>query len=327
MRRGLPALLALTLWIGAAPGAQGEPKPEAVLRAEGSLSGMRLNKAQTMLAFTDHAGQSLRIMDLKTQEIVEVTPYTVGNAFFWSPDGNRLFYRALVRDSNAITSEFGAYDTKNNKDAILDTFNGSSGFLTFDPRDYSVLMMNEKGIVNRRLDFPGERFSRYQQRQKVNEGRFVVTQRAVLWLTDLGLTLSTLKDDDSGIESFDVSPDGRTIAWATNQDRIYISKLGEEPKVIGRGRDPRWHPYKALLLYSGARMVGSKAYDYDIRITDLEGRGRYLTHTPAEAERWPQWWGDSAVIYTKPGSTDLWRLPYKEAPIAQTSPRETTKQQ
>lgn len=298
------------------------PKPEAILRTEGPMVGMRLNKNHTQMAFTDQRGQSLRIMDLETQDVTEVTPHRVGEAFFWSPDGHRLFYRELIRDKKAVTSEIKAYDTSLNTTAAIDSLNGFSGFLTLDPRDYSVYIMHEKGIMSKRLDFPGERFARWQKRAKIEQGRFVATQKSILWLSDLGLTLNALPDDKSGVESFDISPDGKVIAWATQSARIYISSQGEPPKLLGRGRDPRWHPFRSLLLYSGARMLGSKAYDYDIRISDVNGEGRFLTHTPDQAERWPQWWGDGNIIFTAEGSTDLWKMSYN-ADAARTAEAQT----
>ena len=308
----LSVLVSTSVW------AQAEPK--AILRIEGPFVGMRLNPAHTLMAFTDQRGQSLRILDLKSQEIVEVTPHRVGGAYFWSPDGNRLFYRALIRDGNRITTEIKAYDTYLNQTAAIDTLPGSSGFLTMDPRDYTVYMMHEKGILTRRLDFPGERFSRWQKRQKVDAGRFVATQKSVLWLSDLGLTLTALPDDGTGVDSFDISPDGNSIAWATTSAKIYVSVRGETPKLLARGKDPRWHPFKTLLLYAGAHRIGDKPYDYDIRISDLNGNGHYLTSTASQSERWPQWWGDGSVIFTAEGSTDLWQIPYHEAVVARGAP-------
>lgn len=301
---------------------------EAILRTEGPLVDIRVNQDKTSMAFTDQRGQSLRILNLNTQEIVEVTPHRVGASFFWSPDNSRLFFRELINEKKKITSTLKAYDTLLQKTVTLDKHDGSTGYLTLDPRDYSFYMMHEKGITSRRLDFPGERFARWQQRAKraIDKGRFVATQKSILWLSDLGLTMVNLEDDGSGVESFDISPDGSTIAWATKKAQIYTSHLGELPKNIGPGRDPRWHEARALLLYSAGRMVGTSVYDYDIKITDLKGNGRYLTSTPDIKERWPQWWREGHLIYTREGSTDLWRLPYRDNPeMTAESENETSK--
>jgi dipeptidyl aminopeptidase/acylaminoacyl peptidase len=290
--------------------------PEAILRTEGPLAAMRLNSDKTLMAFVDDRGQSLRIMDLNTQDIYEVTPHRVGTAFFWTPDGKRLFYRELVRDGQAAMSAVKAYDTVRQSSVDLDQFAGSSGSLTLDPRDFTYYMMHEKGIASRRLDFPGERFARWQQRAKksIALGRYIATQKSILWLSDLGLTLNALKDDSTGIESFDISPDGTTIAWATLGHQIYISHLGETPNLLGYGRDPRWHESRPLLLYAAGRVMGTQVYDYDIRISDRKGRGRFVTHSPDVKERWPQWWSESEILFTREGSTDLWKLRFRDTP-------------
>jgi Tol biopolymer transport system component len=326
MDRIAKPLLTATILFLASP-AMSQGKPEAILRTEGPMVGIRLNKKHTQMAFTDQKGQSLRIMDLATQEITEVTPHRVGEAFFWSPDGNRLFYRELVRDKKEISSEIRAYDTYLSSNASIDSLSGSSGYLTLDPRDYTVYVMHEKGIMSKRLNFPGERFARWQKRAKVDQGRFVATQKSVLWLSDLGLTLNALPDDGSGVESFDISPDGKVIAWATQSAHIYMSNLGETPKLLGRGKDPRWHPQKSLLLFSGAREVGSKIYDYDVRITDTNGQGRFLTNSPEQAERWPQWWDNGTIIFTADKSTDLWKMTYQQdlAKTVQAEPSDSAK--
>ncbi|RZA11246.1 MAG: hypothetical protein EOP10_33405, partial [Proteobacteria bacterium] len=80
-----------------------EPSPstigsEAVLRTEGPLVDMRLNPDKTLMAFVDQRGQSLRIMDLNTQDVYELTPHRVGSAYFWSPDGKRLASRPPIRE-------------------------------------------------------------------------------------------------------------------------------------------------------------------------------------------------------------------------------------
>ena len=294
------------------PCAWSQQKPEPVLRTEGPMVDIRLNKNRSLMAYTDQLGQSLRIMDMETQEIVEVTPHRVGPSFFWSPDGKRLFYRELIHDKKSVTSEIKAYDTFSEVNASIDTVPGSTGYLTFDPRDFTVLAMHEKGITSKRLQFPGERLARWQKRAKVELGRFVVTQKAVLWVNDMGLTLNALSDDGSGVESFDISPDGKLIAWTTRDFYVYVSEAGETPRVLGRGRDARWHSSKSLLLYSAARMVGPKAYDFDVRVSDRLGNGRYLTSTPEQAERWPQWWDDKSIIFTVQNSTDLWKQSYEK---------------
>lgn len=295
---------------------------EPILRTEGPLAHMRFNTTRTHLAFTDDRGQSLRILDLRTNEIVEVSPHRVGPGFFWSPDDVRVFYRELSRKDRVVSSEFKAYDSYLNRSVSLDSFAGSSGYPTLDPRDYTAYIVHEKGILSKRLDFPGERFGRWQGKKKTENGAWVATQKSILWLSDLGLTLKSLEDDGSGIESYDLSPDGKRMAWATRDGRIYTAIDGEGVAYLGRGRDPRWHPESTLLLYAAGRSVGPRIYDYDIRVCDPNGFGRFVTVTPERAERWPQWFEGDSVVFTIPGTTDIWRQdlrapsPETEKPVA-----------
>jgi hypothetical protein len=73
--------------------------------------------------------------------------------------------------------------------------------------------MSSNGIKTRRIYFPDERLARWQVAQRTEKGKWIVTQRGVLWVTQGGFAMRKLEDDGSPIESFDVSPDGSMIAW------------------------------------------------------------------------------------------------------------------
>lgn len=294
-----------------------ENNAEPVLRTEGPMAHMRFNRSRTLLAFTDERGQSLRVLDLKTNEIIEVSPHRIGPGYFWSPDDARLFFRELTRENNVVSSDFKAYDSYLNRTISLDKIEGSSGYPTLDPRDNTVYILHGKGILSKRLEFPGERFARWQGKKKTEGGTWVATQKSILWLSDLGLTMKSLEDDGSGIESYDLSPDGKRMAWATKGGRIYTAHTGEKVQYLGRGRDPRWHPERALLLYAAGRSIGPKIYDYDIRVCDPNGFGRFVTVTPARSERWPQWFDEDSVLFTVPGTTDIWRKTLRESAPAE----------
>jgi hypothetical protein len=214
-----------------------------------------------------------------------------------------------------VKSEFKAYDSYLNRSLSLDTIDGSSGFPTLDPRDYSAYIVHEKGILSKRLEFPGERFGKWQGKKKTEGGAWVATQKSILWLSDLGLTLKSLEDDGSGVESFDISPDGKRMAWATRNGRVYTAELGDKVVYIGRGRDPRWHPQRTLLLYAAGRSVGPRIYDYDVRVSDPNGHGRFVTITPDRSERWPQWFEADSILFTVPGTTDVWRQDLREPAV------------
>jgi hypothetical protein len=290
------------------------PEPQAVVRTEGGLNHLSLSPNKKLLAFTNDQGQSLRIMDLATQDIVEVTPHRVGAGFFWSPDGVRLFFRELIREKNAVVSELCAFDTVLNQKAVLDQLQGSTGFPVLNPYDNTLFMMHEKGILQKRLEFPGERPAKWQKQKRSVVGNWVVSQSAVLWLGELGLELRRMHDDGSGISSYALSPDGRRMAWATKAGRVYTAQDGENALYLGEGMDPAWHPFRTLLVYAAARKIGNNVYDYDLRLHNLAGASRSLTQTPDLKERWPVWLDATTLLYTGGQTTDLFRMNFSEVP-------------
>lgn len=297
------------------------PAVQAVMRTEGGMNHLSLSPNKKLLAFTNDQGQSLRIMDLGSQDVLEVTPHKVGPGFFWSPDGVRLFFRELIRENNAIVSEFSAFDTVLNQKSVLDTLKGSTGFPVLNPYDNNVFMMHEKGILQKRLEFPGERPAKWQKEKRQVIGNWVVSQSGVLWLGELGLELKKMHDDGSGISSFALSPDGRRMAWATKAGRVYAARDGTDVAFIGEGVDPSWHPFRTLLVYAAARKVGTNVYDYDLRLHNLAGSSRSLTKTPDLKERWPIWLDATTLLYTGSNTTDLLRLNFPEVPNVARNPK------
>ncbi len=280
--------------------------PRAWLRLDTMPEYPRFNRQQTKLAFLGPKGKGLRILELKSKKIIAVTDAKVGPSFTWSPDGTRLFYRELrVPKAEHIESRVFAYDTRLNKKISLATLPSSSGFLTLDPRDLRLQLVHAKGTFSRRLDFPDNRTARWQKRTEVERSRWLVTQKAVLHVSEAGFKWSTLKDDGSGIESFDIAPDGSAIAWATNSGHIYVQKNNDAPRLFAVGRDPAWHPTQPLLAFSGMRQIGGKTVDTEIRVMDFNGSGRWLTKSSG-TERWPRWLKDGqGLAYTQENTTDL----------------------
>lgn len=291
---------------------------EPVLRLEGPIAYPKLQGANRYLSFTDLDGHNLRILDLANHDIIDVTSDRVGPAYFWSPDGVRLLYRALFAKDGRIASELRAFDSKLNRSVALDQVAGLSGYPTFDPRELKIFLMHEKGILLKQLDFPGERPAAWQKIKKPYDGQWVATQRGMLWLTDRGLSMKKLLDDGSGVQSFSISPDGQRVAWATQKGMIYTAVApGAEATLLEAGRDPQWHPVKPLLAYAAARQIGGKVYDFDIKISDLKSPGRYVRATADLAERWPLWLDGETLLFTADQTTDLFRLRFAlPAPIA-----------
>jgi len=173
-------------------------------------------------------------------------------------------------------------------------------------------LMSLDGIRTKRIYFPGERLARWQVAQRNEPGKFLATQKGIIWVTQGGYAMRRLKDDAAALDSFDISPDGNWIAWATTEGHIYASHNGKTPKLIGFGRDPRWHPEKPLLVYAGARMVGNHVINYDLRVADMKGGGRFLTSTQYSDERWPQWHPKgNQILYTIAKTTDVYLLDFK----------------
>lgn len=307
------AFLALSLWLGS-HSAIGfvKPKSTPILRIEGDLHHLRQAPNGRHLAFTDRSGKNLRLLDLVSGEVFEVTKQTVGPSLFWAPDAVRLFYREMYRSDLGIESRLMVYDLKLHKNVELDRFHGLSGYLSFDPRDLRFFLMKEDGILSRTIVYPDERLAKWQRAKRKQDGRWLVTPQRVLWLNHGGLSMRDLKDDQSGIQSFDISPDGRMIAWSTIEGKIYYSEEGGEARAIAKGYDPRWHPQKPLIAYSSPKKIGFHKTHTDLKISDIYGRTRDLTRSADRNERWPTWTvNGQSIYYTIENSTDLFVLDFE----------------
>lgn len=289
------------------------PKTTPWIRAEMPFFQLRVDPKGRYLAFVDREGKRLSMLDLESKNIFEVTRHFVGASFFWSPDGFRLFYREqLLTKQKHTGSRIQVYDAALHRSVVLDQLPNRTGILTFDPRDLRMQLLNGKSIRTKRIYFPDERLARWQVQQRKDNGKFLVTQNGVLWVTQGGYAMSRLEDDGSPLDSFTISPDGSTIAWATKNAKVWWSEEGKPPQLIGEGRDPHWHPTRPLLLYAGARMVGHTIVNLDLRVADPKGDARFLTQTQFSNERWPQWHPDgNQIIYTMDQSTDLYLLNFE----------------
>jgi dipeptidyl aminopeptidase/acylaminoacyl peptidase len=284
------------------------------VRVNQTINHLRLDPKNKFAAFIDSSGLGLKVLDLKDKAIYQVSKAQIGSSFFWSPDGYRIFYRELTKSSdNKVVSVLKAYDCFLHQSVTVEKMDYPTGILTFDPRDLRMSLMSAKGLKTKRIYFPDERLARWQVAQRTDKGKWVVTQKAVLWVTQGGYSIRKLEDDGSAIESFDISPDGSAIAWATKNGEIYTNRGGSKSKFLDHGRDPKWHPDRLQLIYSGARMVGRQAVNYDLKISDINGSKRFLTSSQFANERWPQWNEKlGQIVFTKDKTTDLYVLDFRE---------------
>ncbi len=271
--------------------------PGTWVRLDSGLSHITPNVNAKFIAYVPDKKLGIRILNMETGAILEPSGHFIGPSFFWSPDGMRLFYRELLSKGGRTESRIRAWDIALGKNIEVDSFGGPSGFLSFDPRDNRMLLMHKTGIKSKKLVFPNNRLAFWQSAERKDLGKWVMAQKGVTFVTDAGFAMQKLPDDNSGIESFDISPDGTTAAWATRSGKLYVSTHGETPKFLDFGRDPKWHPERPLLVYAGGRMVGNKAADYDIKITAPDSKGSFLTATQHIAERWPAWSPDGKTIF------------------------------
>ena len=288
-------------------------KVTALLRADNALNRMRVDPKGRFIAYIGDTGLGLAVLDLKTKNIYQVTDAQVGASFVWSPDGFRLFYREQVPNSDGhLKTTVKAFDCALAQSVVLDEMPSASGFLTFDPRDLRLQILSPKGVRTKRIYFPGERLARWQVAQRIELGKWLATQHGMLWLTQGGFAMRRIDDDGSGVESFDISPTGDSVVWATIQGRVYLSQNGKPATLIANGRDPRWHPEEPKIVFAGARMVGNKIIGYDLRLADMQGPGRFLSATQFSDERWPQWQPKSdRILYTIDKTTDAYFMEVK----------------
>lgn len=307
-----------------------KPHGAPYIRTNQTINQMKLSPKGRYLAYTDDTGLGLNVLDLTTNDIYRVTEAKVGLSFFWTPDGFRLFYRELIRpplkaprsdqerakadlDRDApIESQIRAFDCSVARNIEIDKIPRTTGYLTFDPRDLRFLLMSESGIHTKKIYIPNQRLALWQIAGRHERGKWLATQKGILWVTQGGLSMRRLEDDKTELASFDISPDGQSIAWGTQGDKIYVSREGAKPTFIGHGREPRWHPFRQLIVFAGARMVGDKPVNFDLKIADSRGQAKFLTATQYSSERSPQWQkSGEKLLYTVENTTDLYLMDFR----------------
>lgn len=283
------------------------------IRVDSTLNHIKTSpKKGRYVAYSDAKQGALYILDLKTRNKTLVTKKYVNGSFVWSPDGIRLIYREQSKKANnTVTGELKIFDIFLKKNITIAEVNSQSGFLSFDPRDYKLLLMHENGIMQKSVKLPDSRLAKWQMRMSSQKARWVVGDNGVVSVSASGKSMVPLKDDGSGVESFSISPDGSKIAWATKRASIFIAEDGKEPKFLDYGKDPKWSPNSQNLIYAGAHLIGKKVAGFDLKIADENQNFKWVTRTPVSHERWPEFLPNGSIIYTKSSSTDLYTMELK----------------
>ncbi len=285
----------------------------AWLRTDHVINNPKVSPRRSLIAFRNKDSNELNIINTITGKTYRVTKHRFDPFYFWSPDGCRLFYLeySFNKDKKKQT-KVNSFDCTLKKNITVKTYKGIAGGLTFDPRDYRVHFMFDKKIESIRIELPGERIKLWKSAMKTSTNKWLVTQKKVMIISRSGFKINGLEDDSSGIESYEISPDGESITWATKAGTVYFSSLTGTAKEIAKGRDPSWHPNGEIIVYSRARYVGKKIRDYDIGLHTATGTSKILKHNQTKKERWPRFSIDGRfILYTHQSSTDLFQLSYR----------------
>ena len=265
------------------------------------------------LAFVEENTGLLKVIDLSTLLITTIDGPGIDNAFFWSPDGVRIIYRKQVIVKERIVANLQAFDYRLRKNIEISTIQGVSGFPTFDPRDYRIVLMHEQGVLQKRLKLPKSNLARWELKKVERSGNFTVTPKGVILISPSGKGMIKLKDDGSGIQSYRISPKGNYIAWSTKNHNLYYSDdiwqmSKASPTRLDFGVDPVWVSDNNHIIYSGVRRIANKIAGYDLKLTNLSKDQTWLTKTYGTQERWPVILTKNTIIYTVSKTTDIFGL-------------------
>jgi Tol biopolymer transport system component len=291
------------------------------LRLNQGMSHLKTDPNGHYLAFLDPLDRHLFIIDLRSKEIHAVSPSpSVGLSFFWSPQGSYLFFSEQKKVTPGVESSFFVYNTSNQEIKTIKTLKGRTSYMNFDPMAQKFYFFDENGNLHAHsLEFVNmskrqQTMHKFAKGSNSTEGTWIVANKKIYWMPDPQLPLKQIEVDNQSVENFHVSNDGQSIAWNTEDGRLFVSEQGQKPTLIDQGRYPQWHPQKKLLLYSGARLIGKKTHSYDLKILDVDHKeSRWLTNTPHTDESNPQWLSyTNKILYTANQGTDIFVMAFKE---------------
>lgn len=270
-----------------------------------------LNKLR--LAFIEPFSDQLKVVHMKSRRIITVAGPGIGQSFTWTPDGSRLLYRKQVRQNNKVHGRVALYDDSTRSSSTIATMAYFTGIPTLDPRSGEFLVLHAGGIIRKKLHMPEAKLARWEQSRGDHNGMFVATPKFIMHVSPSGRDIHKLIDDGSGIHSYSIAHDGTKIAWATHNNQVYMARdhwsyQARRAQFVGHGLDPTWSDDSERIVFAGARTVGSKVADYDLREMNLHGEGRWLTQTSHLQERWPVILRDGSYLFTITNTTDLFIL-------------------
>ena len=283
------------------------------MRVSSPLNYLKMSPYGNFLAFSDPNGRDLRVLEIRTAKIYEVSKHFVGPSLFWAPDDCRLFFTEQYKTyDEKVASALKTYDCSTKRSALLDTYSNIISFLTFDPREMKVHLLSKGSIHRKTINIANQRLDIWKVPSKLKQRRWIAAESGIFMFSNDGKNITKLDDDDSGVQSFDLSSDGENMVWATKQGNVFVSRGGDEPEKIGDGIDPKWHPNRHLIVYSAAKKLGSKIVDYDLAIADENNKIKFITVTPYK-ERWPNWNKDgSQIVFTAEGITDIFVADFQD---------------
>ena len=272
---------------------------------------IRISPQNTHLAFIRKKDLNLMILDIHTKKIFSTVNDEVNkDGFIWMNHGHRLLIKQSYSSNkiNPVTNIL-TFDVSSKKTVEISRTNSFSGHLSYDRIRNRIHYLHSGGVRTVQLYYPKTRLSLWQRFNSKNQGTWIVTKHKIYWRYVGAQKLRTIKKSSSQIISFDISKNGRHLAWETSSNKIFISTDGSPAKYITLGKFPKWHPETPLLVMACSRMLGNITAGSDLCLSDLNGNTNWLTSSTHKTEKWPQWLKNGQqIIYSKKNSTDLFVL-------------------
>jgi Tol biopolymer transport system component len=234
------------------------------------------------------------LYSLKTenwQKLVEENG--AGWDFDWSPDGNKIVFRA-----NRIEKR-----RKQTCIKYIDIVSGQVYQISEYGRNYSP----PRWISSREVAFlrNNEYKAVFINREGKNESSLNGHQRNIALYADEGfytkeenMRAKLLEPLKGRIFNVSFSPENKTILFEKGDGKIY-TYLEENAKLkaIARGEMPAWSPDGNYIAYATPKDDGSKIIASDIYVCNAEGTEKFrITETDNEIELRPDWSPDGKKI-------------------------------